>query len=433
MTWPGRGDWRATLAVVSGGHFLSHFYFLALPPLFPLLRGEFGLNNTELGLVVSVLTVGGLLQAPVGNVVDRVGAKRIFVAGVGVSAGGIALIGAGPTYLAVLAFAVISGLGQSAFHPADYAMIDAVTESDVRGRAFSVHTFSGFAGFAAAPVVVGALAAAGGWRIALLAVGGVGVLYAAVAAVALSPTYRETVGPDGTGETEATEGADGTGGIEETAGTDEADDTGRGETFLAALRRPGILAMFGFFLINALASKGVQTFTSVLAVGSFGLGESVGNTLLTVYFALGAVGILAGGVLADRYAPARVIVGGMAVGAALLLATVVGVVPIGTLSLVVLFGLIGFAVSLVTPSRDRLVNDLSGSGSTGRSFGIVFTGSTVGGLVGPVLLGAVGDATSITLSFVLISVFFLGAGVLAFSLGEGWLTSGSEPAVAGGN
>lgn len=416
-----REDWRTTLAVVSGGHFLSHFYFLTLPPLFPILRTEFGLNNTELGLIVSVLSLGGLLQAPVGNVVDRLGAKRIFVAGVGVTGGGIALIGTGPTYPAILALAVFSGIGQSAFHPADYSLIESVADPDVQGRAFSVHTFSGFAGFAAAPAVVGTLGFLAGWRVALFVVGGVGLLYAVFAALALSTTGRGTSGTSGADEEDATDDT----------GSDP--EPGADSSFLAALLNPGLLAMAGFFLIMALAGKGVQTFTAVLAVNSFGLEESVGNTLLTVYFALGSIGILVGGLLADRYAPGRVIAGGLVVGASALLVTVTGLVPISALSLLGLFGLIGFFVSIVTPSRDRLVSEAAGSGSMGQSFGIVFTGATVGSLIGPVLLGAVGDAASITVSFVLVGVFFLTAGVLAFSLGKGWLTPERGPVTVEGD
>jgi MFS family permease len=423
-----REDWRATLAVVSGGHFLSHFYFLALPPLFPLLRGEFGLNNTQLGLVVSVLTLGGLLQAPVGNVVDRVGAKWIFVAGVGATAGGIALIGVGPTYPAVLALAAVAGIGQSAFHPADYAIVDAVTDPGVQGRAFSVHTFSGFAGFAAAPVVVGTLGFAVGWRGALLVVGGAGVLYAGFAAVALVPTGPDRVdGADGSDRgTDA--GRDGDADRE-----GSSDGSGAAGSLLAAFRRPGLLAMVGFFTLMAFAGKGVQTFTSVLAVNAFGLEESIGNTLLTVYFALGALGILAGGVLADRYPPSRVIAVSLLVGATALLATLAGLVPAGAAPLLAVFGLVGFFVSLVNPSRDRLVSDLSASGSMGQSFGIVFTGGTVGGLVGPVLLGAVADGVSVRTSFVLVGAFFLAAGTLAFSLGRGWLTPGRATTSAEGD
>lgn len=400
------------VGVISGGHFLSHFYLLTLPPLFPLLRTEFGLNNAQLGLVVSVLMVGGLLQAPVGNVVDRIGAKWVFVVGVGVTAAGIVLVGFGQTYPSLLLLTIISGLGQSAFHPADYALIDTVSRPEVRGRAFSVHTFSGFAGFAAAPVIVGSIAFTMGWRVALYVVGAIGVLYAIFSAVALAPAYREAI---------------------DTKDARSDPETGETQTFLSSLQRPGMLAMIGFFLLAAFASKGIQTFTPVLAVDTFELEESIGNTLLTVFFASGSIGVLTGGILADRYAPGRVIAGTLSLGSSILIVTVTGVVPTGTLTLLGLFSLIGFFLSVITPSRDRLVSELSASGSMGQNFGIVFTGGTVGALIGPVFLGAVADASSITITFVTVGGVYLVAGALALSLGRGWLVLGPGVANRDGN
>jgi MFS family permease len=393
-----RDDWRVVVAIISGGHFLSHFYMLTLPPLFPLLRAEFGLSNAQLGLVVSILMIGGLLQAPVGNLVDRTGAKRLFVLGVGVTGCGIVVMGLGQNYYSLLLLAVIAGLGQSTFHPADYALIDTVAETDVRGRAFSIHTFSGFAGFAAAPVVVGMIAFRSGWRTALHVVGALGILYAMFAAVALAPAYRDVI---------------------ETANVDSQSRSETSHSFLAALTRPGMLAMIGFFLLVSFASKGIQAFTPLLAVDSFALSEATGNTLLTSYFAFGSIGVLVGGLLADRYAPGRIIAATLGIGSSLLIVTVSGLVSMNGLALIGMFGLTGFFLSLITPSRDRLVSELSASGSMGQSFGIVFTGGTVGALVGPVFFGAVADWNSITISFVLVGAFYLIAAALAVSLARG--------------
>lgn len=401
-----RHDWRTVVAVVSGGHFFSHFYLLTLPPLFPSLRAEFGLSNTQLGLLVSVLAVGGLLQMPVGSVVDRVGAKWVFVVGVALTAGGVALVGLGGSYAVLVALAAVAGLGQASFHPADYALIDAVTDPGLQGRAFSVHTFSGYAGYASAPVVVGTLALVAGWRSALFAVGAAGLLYAAVSAVVLAPVYRGDADIEG-------EPADA--------------DPGRDRSLAAALARPGILGMSAFYLLNALASKGLQSFTTVLAVDVFRFGETIGNTFLTAFFAVGAVGVLVGGVLADRYPPHQVIAGTLLVGSTLLVLTVGAGAAVGPLGLVALFGLIGFFTVLVLPSRDRIVSGLSARGSTGRSFGVVFTGGSVGALVGPVVLGAVGDVTSLSLTFLLIALVWLAAGAVAFSLGRGWLSPAARP------
>ena len=42
------------IGLVSGSHFVSHFYILLLPPLFPFVRAEYGVNYTELGLALKV-------------------------------------------------------------------------------------------------------------------------------------------------------------------------------------------------------------------------------------------------------------------------------------------------------------------------------------------------------------------------------------------
>jgi len=45
------------LALVGSGHAVSHFYLLALPPLFPLLRDELDLSYAALGLLVTLFNV----------------------------------------------------------------------------------------------------------------------------------------------------------------------------------------------------------------------------------------------------------------------------------------------------------------------------------------------------------------------------------------
>lgn len=417
-----RADWRFVVAVVSGGHFLSHFYLLSFPPLFPLLTAEFGLTNAQLGLAVSAMSVAALLQMPVGSLVDRVGATRVFVAGVAVTAAGVALVGLSESYPVILAAAGLSGIGQSAFHPADYAILEAVTDPAVEGRSFSVHTFSGFAGFAAAPLVVGTLGLTVGWQAALLAVGSVGVLYAAVAGLLLrsldvarrDERDRAATRPaDGDDE----DGRDGEGVHDDADSRD--DSAARG---LREVLRPGILVMAAFFLAMAFGGKGVHTFTAVLAVESFGLSEAVGNATLTAFFAASAVGILVGGVLADTRNPRRVVVVAPAVAALGIWLTVSGLLDPGAVAFLGLFAAVGFIVGLAFPSRDRLVSAAAPTGSAGRSFGLVFTGGALGSLVSPVFLGAVIDATTARHAFALVGACYLAAAAVATTVG--WLGGG---------
>ena len=62
------------IGLVSCGHFFSHFYGLAIPPLIPVLRLEFDASYAQLGLLVSAMSLAsGVAQIPVGFLVDRLG------------------------------------------------------------------------------------------------------------------------------------------------------------------------------------------------------------------------------------------------------------------------------------------------------------------------------------------------------------------------
>jgi MFS family permease len=387
---PPSGDPRAVIGIVTGGHFLSHFYLLAFPPLFPMLREDFGLDAVGFGLVMSVVAVGMFLQVPAGGLVERVGAKRVFVAGVAVTSGGIAAAGLADSYPLLLAAALVSGVGQAAFHPADYTLLDAVTDGSAEGKSFGVHTFGGYAGFAVAPLAVGGLASAFDWRVALLAVGGAGVAYALFAHVVTAAVHR----PSGT------------------------DDTARGERRplaerTRALLRPSIVVLAVFFVGLVMGQKGVSTFTPLFVSTQLGMTEVAGNTVLTVFFSAGAVGVLAGGVLADRYDPHLVAITTLTAGSAALGALVSGVLGTGAVVAYPLFAFVGLCYGLPLPSRDRLVSAASSSTGVGTSFGVVFTAAAVGSFVSPTLLGAIIERAGTGSAFAAIAGFFLlAAGVV---------------------
>src|SRR5580704_7598365 len=70
-----------TLAAVSTAHWVSHFHILVLPMLFPFLKQQLGVGYIELGFALTVFAVvSGLTQAPIGYIVDHVGARKILLA-----------------------------------------------------------------------------------------------------------------------------------------------------------------------------------------------------------------------------------------------------------------------------------------------------------------------------------------------------------------
>lgn len=403
-----RSDLPAVVAIVTGGHFLSHFYIMTFPPLFPLLVPVFDLTNTQLGLIMSAVALGTFLQVPAGALVRRIGAKRVLVLGLSLTGLSIVLVGLAPSYPALLLFALLSGIGQSAFHPADYALLDAANAGRDAGKSFGVHTFGGFVGFAAAPAVVGTIGFLAGWRTAAIAVGAVGILAALVMVVTLDTVFLKRM--------------------------DELDRGTRPTSFsavFAGLFSPGIAALFAFFLALVLAGKGLQTFSGVLVVSFFGLPEATGNTALTVLFSLVAVGVLVGGVLADRYDPRRILVVAMGTAAALVLVTAAGSAVQGRNAVVAFFALLGLLYGIPLPARDRLVADFSAADAVGVNFGIVFTGGSIGSLLSPALLGAALDTGNPGLAFALIGVFFAAAGGIVVAVGRGLVTGdvGEPPRV----
>src|SRR6185503_3561350 len=79
---------------VSAAHFLSHFYFLLLPPMFMAVRGEYGVNYTELGFAITVFNiVSAIFQTPAGFLADRVGPYLVLVCGLAPAAVAFCLVG----------------------------------------------------------------------------------------------------------------------------------------------------------------------------------------------------------------------------------------------------------------------------------------------------------------------------------------------------
>jgi len=378
------------LALVGSGHAMSHFYLLALPPLFPLLRANLDASYAGLGLLVTMMNVAtGLTQVPAGFLVDRFGARRLLLAGLVLMGTAMALLGLAQSYWLMLLLAIIAGIGNSVFHPADYALLSASVDRGWLGRAFSIHTFTGNLGFMLAPGGMILLTALFGWRGALVAAG----------LLAFAPLAAMLVWGDLLRE----EGAAGAG----TRGAGPAAPAAGAPLLLSA----PILLLFLFYVLIAMFMSGAQSFLVTALHGFHGTDLALANLILSVFLIASAVGVLLGGVLADRterYALVTVV----AFGAAALLALPLGLLPLPPLLMMGMFAVIGVLQGTVRTSRDMMVRMVTPAGATGRVFAFVMTGLNVGAGITPVLFGLLLDFGRPRLVFLLLVAFLIAAAAL---------------------
>src|SRR5258708_24465982 len=111
-------------ALIGSGHFLSHYYGLCLPPMFVVWQQSFGVSYAELGLAMGLMSATtAIVQAPVGFLVDRYGARRFLVGGTMAMTLSIAALGLATQFWQIVLLAMLSRVGNSVFHSADFAIL----------------------------------------------------------------------------------------------------------------------------------------------------------------------------------------------------------------------------------------------------------------------------------------------------------------------
>jgi MFS family permease len=305
----------------------------------------------------------------------------------GLTLGGFALImlGLHLSYSWLIASAVLLGLANSAYHPADYAILSAHIDEARMGRAFSIHTFAGFLGAAVAPAIVAALVATTGGYGALIVAGAVGPLVALLLLV---------VGiPDASAKDRA--GIDGSRAPRQNVIT------------------PSLIVLTIFFMLLSLSTAGIGNFGVVALMSGYGASYSNANIALTAFLGFSAIGVLAGGFLADRTRRhGQLAAACFAVNAAVVF--VIAAVTLPPPLLTAAMALAGFLGGVIAPSRDMLVRSAAPAGAAGRAFGIVSTGFNLGGIVSPLLFGWIMDQNSPHWVFGASAMFMVLTVLLAF-------------------
>lgn len=150
------------LFLLSFGHLVTDMMSGALPVLLPVLKSEFSLSYTKLGVIILISNViSSVIQPVFGIWSDRKVILWLLPTGCLVAALGMAFVGFAPSYIFVLLAVAVSGIGAAAYHPEGSKQAFLIS-GERKATALSIYSVGGNIGHALGPMIAIALLGFGG-------------------------------------------------------------------------------------------------------------------------------------------------------------------------------------------------------------------------------------------------------------------------------
>lgn len=382
---PVAGPAYAVLFAISISHCLNDLMQSLIPSIYPILKANYALDYTQIGLIsLAFQFTSSLLQPVVGFYTDRKPMPYSLALGMGFTLAGLLLLASAQQYAIILVAAAIIGTGSAIFHP-ESARIARLASGGRYGFAQSVFQVGGNFGSAAGPLLAALIVVPFGQ-------GSVG-WFSIVAAVAMlilwriGAWYKPRIVMRKAAQT-----------LKDTVNL----SPGRVQLALAAL----VALMFS----KAFYTASISSYYTFYLIEKFGVTTSTAQILLFVFLGANVIGVYFGGPLGDRFGRSRV-----------LWFSVLGALPF-TLMLpyadltwsVVLTVMIGLIMASATPAIIVFAQELMP-----HRFGLIsgiFYGLAFGlGGIGAAVLGKLADLTSLDYAYS-VCAFLPAIGLLAVFL-----------------
>jgi FSR family fosmidomycin resistance protein-like MFS transporter len=359
------------LFAISIGHMLNDMIQSVITSAYPLLKQNYRLSFSQIGLITFTFQVtASLLQPFVGSFTDRKPRPYSLPVGMGITLAGLLMLSWAPGFTAILGAVALMGIGSSIFHP-ESSRLAHLAAGGQKGLAQSIFQLGGNSGSAIGPLLVALIVAPYGQHyiawfavVALLGIivlSWVGRWYKAHLNIRAKNTVLKQTVQSGLSKTK----------------------------IIFSLSVLMLLIFSKFFYLASMTNY----FTFFL-IGKFHVSIQQSQLFLFVFLASVAAGTLIGGFLGDRFGRKYVI-----------WFSILGVAPFTlmlpyanlfwTIWLAVIIGVIlSSAFSAIVVYAHELLPGKVGMVS-GLFFGLAFG---MGGL-GSALLGRLADSTSITYVF----------------------------------
>jgi MFS transporter, DHA1 family, multidrug resistance protein len=346
-----------------------------IAPVLPLYAESFGVGAATIGLTLSFFAVARMvLNVPLGVLSDRRGRRILLVGGPLVTAVGMIGSGLAPSIGVLLAWRLVAGAGSAMYMTGAQVYLADISTPGNRARFLGTNQGALLLGTAVGPAVGGFLADAAGLEAPFYLVGAAALLTCAYGWLRLPETR-----PEPAAEADAAAG-----------------DRPRRRPWVALVLSRDFLAVALVTLAIFFTRTGSRmTLMPLLAVGLLDFSVASLGLVFTAMAAINMVGLAPAAWLADHLGRKHAIVpSGIAVAAALALLSA------GDTQVTFLLGAVALAVatSVAGPAPAAYAADVAPPGLRGLGMAMYRTAGDVGFVVGPPLLGAIADATTIRLA-----------------------------------
>jgi MFS transporter, FSR family, fosmidomycin resistance protein len=141
------------LFTISFTHLLNDMLQSVIPAIYPLLKQNFHLSFTEIGLITFTFQLtASLLQPFVGHYTDRTPRPYSLAIGMGFTLTGLISLSLASSFMAILISVSLIGMGSSVFHP-ESSRVAHLASGGKKGLAQSIFQLGGNAGSAIGPLL----------------------------------------------------------------------------------------------------------------------------------------------------------------------------------------------------------------------------------------------------------------------------------------
>ena len=260
--------------LLSFGHLCSDINQGALAAVLPFLIAARNYDYaTAATLVMFSNLIGSLIQLIFGQIADKYNKPWIIALGLILAGGGMALTGIIANFYILCVAVTISGIGIAMFHPQAMKLINKCSSENDKGRSVSIFSFGGNLGFTFGPILT---------TISITTFGLAGTLIFIVPEVIICIFFKKYYNNLYNLNEPKIQNRD----VKNNLGVDN----------WSAMAKLTIVIVG-----RSIIFHGFNTFLAIYWIHELGQSETVGNTVLSVYYAISATSVLIGGKFADKF------------------------------------------------------------------------------------------------------------------------------------